>query len=101
VKDHDQDPLSSRLKRLVADLFRLDLSARDSLSDHEPLFGGRLGLDSLDAIELAMSVEEEFGITIHTREESLSAFTSIASLADFIEARSYATAKQDPGVVAA
>ncbi len=83
----DHDSLPSQLKQLVADQFRLDILEPDTISDDAPLIGGGLGLDSLDALELAMSVEEEFGIVIGTREESHQALASIASLADYIRAR--------------
>src|SRR5438876_407204 len=92
MSDHSPASLSSRLKHLIAALFRLDLAEPDNISDYEPLIGGRLGLDSLDALELAIRVEEEFGITIHTHEESHRAFASIASLTDFIHARAGARA---------
>ena len=68
-------------------MFRLDILEPDKIADHEPLIGGGLGLDSLDAVEFAMCLEEVFGITIHLREESHSALASIASLADFIHTR--------------
>ena len=57
------------------------------MSDQEPLIGSGWGLDSLDALELAMCVEEEFGVTITSREESHRAFASIGDLADFIRSR--------------
>lgn len=92
VKSHSLDPdqLRSRLKHLIAELFRLDLADADNIADDEALIGGSLGLDSLDGLELAMCVEEEFGITITSRAESVSAFTNIASLAGYIQARSEA-----------
>lgn len=80
--------MRSRLKQLVADLFRLDLPDPDRIADDEALFGSNLGLDSLDALELAICVEEEFGITIASAAESGCAFASIASLAAFIRERS-------------
>ncbi len=83
----DPDPLPSCLKHLIAGLFRLELADPDAIDDHAPIFGGNLGLDSLDAIELGMCIEEEFGVTLRSREESLHALTSIASLAGFIRAR--------------
>lgn len=84
MKSLDQDLLTSRLKHIVADLFRLDLPEPDKISDHEPLIGGNLGLDHLDALELAMCIEEEFGVTLPSREESDRAFANIASLVAFI-----------------
>ena len=83
----DHNLLLSQLKHLIADLFRLDILEPDKISDDEPLFGNRLCLDSLDLLELALCVEEEFGITIRSGEESHNVFTNIASLAGFIRAR--------------
>ena len=100
MTNHHRDFLPSRLKHLIAGLFRLNLAEPDKIPDDEPLIGGRLGLDSLDALELAMRVEEEFGITIHSQEESLRAFASIASLADFIHARTSTGAPQTAPVAA-
>lgn len=82
----DHDLLISRLKHLIVDLFRLSQSEPDEISDDEPLLGGSLGLDSLDALELALCIEEEFGVMMQSREESLHAFASVASLASFIQA---------------
>jgi acyl carrier protein len=89
VKNHclDQDTLLSQLKHLIADMFRIDIIEPDKIADHEPLVGGRLGLDSLDALELALCIEEVFGIRICVLEESHHAFASIVVLADFILAR--------------
>jgi acyl carrier protein len=91
---HDPDPLPSRLKHLIAAQFRLDLSEPDKIPDHEPLIGGRLGLDSLDALELALSLEEQFGVSIHSQAESNHAFASIAALTAFIHARTGAGGRQ-------
>jgi len=83
----DQNLLLSQLKYLIADMFRLDILEPDKIADDEPLMGGSFCVDSLDALELAICVEEEFGIAIRSGEESHSAFTSVASLAGFIHAR--------------
>ena len=84
-----QDLLPSRLKHLVADLFRPDISEPDTISDRAPLIGGSLGLDSLDALELALCVEEEFGLALYSPEDSQRAFSSISSLAVFIHTHAY------------
>lgn len=77
----------SRLKHLIADLFRMDILEPDKISDYEPLIGGSLGLDSLDVLELAFCVEEEFCVTLYRLDGSLREFASIGRLADFIQAR--------------
>lgn len=100
MNNHDQDPLPSRLKHLIAAQFRLNLPEPDKIPDHEPLIGGRLGLDSLDALELAMSVEEQFGITIQSYAESTSAFASIATLTEFIHARTGVGSRQSASAAA-
>ena len=81
------DPLTSRLKHFIVDTFRLRDVAADQITDDEPLIGGGLGLDSLDALELALGLEEKFGITVHSQDESQVALASIASLAGFIRAQ--------------
>lgn len=82
-----QRPLLSRLKQLIAELFRMDLLEPDKIADYAPLIGGSLGLDSLDLLELAFCVEESFGVALCHRDGSLRSFTSIAGLADFIDAQ--------------
>jgi acyl carrier protein len=80
----DHAPLHLQLKQLIADKFRLSESNARKITRDEPLIGGALGLDSLDALELGICVEEKFGITIGSAAESRTAFASLASLADFI-----------------
>ena len=74
------------MKHLVAEMFRLDILQPDKINDNEPLIGGRLGLDSLDTLELAICIEEEFGISVCSGIASRGAFHNIASLANFIYA---------------
>jgi acyl carrier protein len=81
------DPLASQLKHLVAGRFRLGRADPDLIPDHAALIGSELGLDSLDALELTMCVEETFGITIASAAESKLALASIGSLAAFIRAQ--------------
>ncbi len=74
--------LSDRLKRLLIDRLSLQLDV-DEIADDSPLFGSGLGLDSVDALEVAISVETEFGVAI--TDEDLHAFRSINTVLDFIE----------------
>ncbi|HWL15732.1 MAG TPA: phosphopantetheine-binding protein [Opitutus sp.] len=82
------DPLRSRLKHLIVDTLKLHDLQPEDIRDDEPLIGSGLNLDSIDALELVVSLEKEFGIKISSSEESRAALGSVAQLADFIRARS-------------
>jgi acyl carrier protein len=59
------DPLALRLKSLVIATLKLDGVRPDDIPDDEPLIGSpRLGLDSIDALELVLVIEKEFGVKI-------------------------------------
>jgi acyl carrier protein len=82
------DPLVARLKALIVETLRLDDVRPEDIPDDEPLFGSaRFGLDSVDALELVLRLEKEFGIKIASSEESRAALSSVAGLAAFIRAR--------------
>jgi acyl carrier protein len=86
------DPLIARLKVLIVETLRLDDIRPEDIPDDEPLFGSpRFGLDSVDALELVVRLEREFGIKIASSEESRAALSSVAGLAAFI--RSHASGK--------
>lgn len=80
----DRDTLKRELKELI--VRELDLRDRTEadIVDDAPLFGEGLGLDSLDALQLAVAVEERFGITIPEDESARAIFASVTSLADHI-----------------
>jgi len=81
------DPLISRLKPLIVETLKLEDIVPDAIPDNEPLVGGGLSLDSIDALELVVRLEKEFGIKIATSEEAREALASVASLAAFIRQR--------------
>lgn len=80
--------LQQRLKDLIVNELNLeDVSASD-IDVNEPLFGARLGLDSIDALELAMAVHREFGVRIDADDaEHRAAMSTVAKLADYIAER--------------
>jgi acyl carrier protein len=83
----------SDLRRQIKELLvtELNLSGREpsSIDDEAALFvgaaDGGLGLDSLDALQIAMFVEERFGVRVPEGEEARPIFRSVSSLADFVE----------------
>jgi acyl carrier protein len=85
------DLLTARLKILIVDTLKLDDIRPEEIPDDEPLIGAGLNLDSIDALELVVKLEKEFGIKISNSEQSRTALASIARLAAFIRAHA------DPG----
>ncbi|WP_269537568.1 phosphopantetheine-binding protein [Cerasicoccus fimbriatus] len=79
--------LTDRLKTLIVDALQLDDVEPQELDNDEPLMDNGLGLDSIDALELVVRVEKEFGIKIKNSEEAREALASINSLAAFIQSR--------------
>jgi acyl carrier protein len=82
------DPLTHRLKTLVVTTLKLDGVRPEDIPDDEPLIGSpRFGLDSIDALELVLSLEKEFGLKIGSSEESRRALASVGALAAYIRSR--------------
>lgn len=78
--------LHDRLKTLIVKRLKLEIDPA-TIDPAAPLFGGGLGLDSIDALELVLGVEQEFGVRIDDEEVGSAAFASVAGLAEFIAAR--------------
>jgi acyl carrier protein len=83
-------PLKAKLKTLIVQDLRITHVTPEQITDDEPIFGERLGLDSIDAVEVVYLVEKNFGVTIKDMKEARPALQSINTLAAFIEARSVA-----------
>ncbi|MDB6113920.1 MAG: acyl carrier protein [Lacunisphaera sp.] len=82
------DPLILRLKSLIISTLKLDGVSPDDIPDDEPLIGSaRFGLDSVDALELVLVIEKEFGVKIGSSEESRQALTSVSTLAAYLRSR--------------
>ncbi|HJX28325.1 MAG TPA: phosphopantetheine-binding protein [Thermoanaerobaculia bacterium] len=77
----------NRIKRLIVDSLHLEGIEPEMIEDEAPLFGEGLGLDSVDALELVVALEKEFGIKIKSQELGREVFSSVSSLSQFIEAR--------------
>ena len=76
--------LRTAIKRLL--VTELNLKGRDpeTIEDDGPLFGGGLGLDSLDALQLAMSIEEQLGVRIPEGDEARAVFKSVRAIAEYV-----------------
>lgn len=73
-----------KLKELIVSELNLEGKSPEDIEDSAPLFGAGLGLDSLDALQLAMSIEEAFGVRIPEGDEARSIFASVDAIASHI-----------------
>jgi len=76
-----------RIKRLIVESLNLEGVRPETIEDDAPLFGEGLGLDSVDALELVVALEKEFGIKIKSQEIGREVFSSVSTLSQFIEGR--------------
>lgn len=75
------------LKEALIELLNLEDITPDEIDNEAPLFGDEgLGLDSIDALEIILILERNYGIRIANPAEGKSIFYSVRTLADFITA---------------
>jgi acyl carrier protein len=75
------------VKLLIVEALMLEDVAPDQIVDDAPLFGEGLGLDSIDALELAIAIDKRFGVKIEAEDErNREIFRSVASLTAHIAA---------------
>jgi acyl carrier protein len=80
----DDVQLRAELKRLIVTELHLPGREPETIEDDAPLFGEGLGLDSLDALQLAMSIEEKLGVRIPEGDEARAIFRSVRAIADHV-----------------
>ena len=77
--------LLETLKQQVIDALNLEDLSPEDIDVDAPLFGEGLGLDSIDALELIMILEKEYGITLQSPAQGKEIFKSIRTMAEFIQ----------------
>ena len=76
--------LKQRIKQALIEELDLRGKSEGDIDDAAPLFGEGLGLDSLDALQLAMAIEERFGVSVPEGEASRAIFASVNAIAEHI-----------------
>ncbi len=77
---------AQRVRTLLSERLKLG-KAVDEVGDETPLFGPTgLGLDSIDALELVLGLEKEFGVVIGDRETAVRVLASIKTIVEHIDA---------------
>jgi len=83
--DRAEVPLTLSLKHLIFQELKIMHMAPEDFSDDEPIFSDKLGLDSIDAVEIVYLVEKNFDVSIKDMKVARPALRSINTLAAFIE----------------
>ena len=78
--------LKLELKEKIIEQLNLEDLSVAEISDSEPLFGEGLGLDSIDALELIVMLDKDYGIKLADPKEGRQIFESIDTMAAYIEA---------------
>ncbi|MCG9972297.1 phosphopantetheine-binding protein [Christiangramia crocea] len=77
--------LHTELKKSIIEQLNLEDMEVSEIDNDEPLFGDGLGLDSIDALELIVLLEKDYGIKLSDPQQGKEVFNSINTMADFIE----------------
>ena len=81
-----EDNLRDAIKEMMVENLMLKVS-KDEIADDLPLFGpGGLGLDSIDALELVVSLEKKFGVSVPNSETARQALASVNTIHDYVVA---------------
>ncbi|MGJ7030692.1 phosphopantetheine-binding protein [Niabella hirudinis] len=80
----NKQELVHRLKEQIIKQLKLDDKKPEDIGDHDPLFVEGLGLDSIDALELIVLLQQEYNIKLKNAEEGQDIFRSIDTMADYI-----------------
>ncbi len=82
-----QTPAEQELAKLIVDSLGLENVKPESIDPEAPLFGGDLGLDSIDALELALAVSKRYGVQLRSdNPDNRRVFGSLRALSGHIEA---------------
>lgn len=81
-----QSPAEAALAKLLVDSLNLEDVAAGEIDPEAPLFGDGLGLDSIDALELALAISKQYGFQLRSdNDENRRVFASLRALAAHIE----------------
>ena len=79
------EALETEIKKLIVDALMLDDVTPEEIETDAALFEEGLGLDSIDALELAIAIDKAYGVKIKAEDEGTrEVFRSVATLAAFV-----------------
>ena len=78
------EELIAQLKGQIIEQLNLEEVEPNEIDENEPLFGDGFGLDSIDALELIVLLEKEYGLKIKDPKDGKKIFFSVRSMAEYI-----------------
>lgn len=81
-------PLIEELKVKLIEILNLTDVKPEDFDENSQLVGGELGIDSIDVLEMVVMVEKDYGIIINSQEVGQKTFSSLTSLAEYIQENS-------------
>lgn len=82
----EQTPQERELAELIVESLNLEDLTPEEIEPEKQLFGGDYGLDSIDALELAVTLSKKYGVQIKADDEqNRQAFASLRALSTHIE----------------
>jgi acyl carrier protein len=81
-----QSKAEAEMAELLVEVLNLEDVEANEIDPNEALFGDGLGLDSIDALEVALAISQQYGVEMKAEDETTKqAFETIASLCQFVE----------------
>ncbi len=78
------EELVEPVKQLIISALRIEGMASEDIDADAPLFGDGLGLDSIDALQLVVAMEKEYGVVVPDAATGTKVFQSVRSMAAHI-----------------
>ena len=81
-----QTEAENKMATLLVEVLNLEDISAEEIDPNDQLFGDGLGLDSIDALEIALAISQDFGVQMKAEDESTrEAFATLKSLTVFVE----------------
>lgn len=78
------DELIPQVKHMIIDALRIEGMTAEEIDSDAPLFGEGLGLDSIDALQLVVAMEKEFGVVVPDAATGTKVFASVRAMAAYV-----------------
>jgi acyl carrier protein len=78
------EEMIDQVKKMIIDSLRIEGMSPEEIETDAPLFGEGLGLDSIDALQLVVAMEKDFGVMVPDAATGTKVFQSVRCMADYI-----------------